>query len=196
MRQAYDYWQDQPGSIPHRRRRRTRSTSPGDVTPRGDDGSRSMRTINAEFGQTEVEDLLPRWCSASESSGCSSWAEMRRISQRLGARTRLRGSPHAAPLRGQRWENVQRCGIRIPSGRYAIQETRRRPRLSLLHRRLKRLARADVTAPAGIRPTQTSQPLPTRLHELHLLSDHAAHQQPKPSHRRQLESPNHAMLGT
>lgn len=82
----------------------------------------------------------------------------------------------------------------IPSGRYAIQETRTRPRLSLLHRRLKRLARADVTAPAGIRPTQTSQPLPTRLHELHLLSDQAAHQQPKPGHRRQLDSPNHAIV--
>lgn len=51
----------------------------GDVTSRGDDGSRSMRAIDAEFGQTEVGDLLPSRCSASESSGCSPWAETHRL---------------------------------------------------------------------------------------------------------------------
>lgn len=63
---------------------------------------------------------------------------------RLGTRTRLRGSPRAAPPMdgGQRRENVQRCDVRIPSVRYATQEARVRPRLetSPLRRRLRRNA--------------------------------------------------------
>lgn len=37
-----------------------------------------VRAINAECGQTEVDDLVPSWYSASESSGGSSWAETTR----------------------------------------------------------------------------------------------------------------------
>ena len=110
--------------------------------------------------------------------------------QRLGTQTRPRGSPRAAPIHmhGQRRENVRRCDIRIPSGRYATQETRGRPRPTtwLLGRRLKGNAREDVAAPAGIRPTRASPPLPTRRHEPHPPGERIAHRQPRRAARADL----------
>lgn len=141
-----------------------------------------MRAIDAVLGQTEAARLLPSWCSASESSGGGSWAGGATHCAAAPRNTNppLRFTPRRSPRGGQRRENVQRCDDRIPSGRYATQETRGRPRpvTLLLRQRLRRSAREDVAAPAGIRPTQASPPLPTRRHDPHLPCDRAAHSNP------------------
>jgi len=181
LRQAYDYWQDQPGSIPRRHRRRTRGRR-----------ARGPRHLEATTAVVQCGRLTPGSGNRRPSTSCPpgvphprAQAEDRAPGRapwlRLGTRTRLRGSPHAVPPRdGRRRENVERWDDRIPSGRYATQETRGRPRpvTLLLRQRMKRNAREDVAAPAGIRPTQASLPLPTRHHDPHSPSKHAAHGNP------------------
>lgn len=75
--------------------------------------------------------LLPSWCSASESSGGIPWPgtqgcdrDTRSPSGFVSHRTDF-----ARGAAGRLRENVGLCDGRIPSCRYAAQETRGRPRL-------------------------------------------------------------------
>lgn len=159
-----------------RRARRARATSRGD--DRQSFGAGDGRRLRAK--RRPCVRPLPSGCSASESSGRSSRAETLRMA--CGSERKLAFAVHPAPHTPegqQRRENVQRCDVRIPSDRYATQETRVRPRLTLLRRPMKGNAREDVAAPAGIQPTQASPSLLTRRHDPHPPSQQAARRQPQ-----------------
>lgn len=174
MRQAYDYWQDQPGSIPSRRRRRTGPTGPRAATTssRDGDGGRPMRAIHAGFGQTEARRAPPALLVFRI-------RELRRHPVARDARLRsghevafgVRLAPHRFRPRGGRPAPRERGSLRRPNSFVKVRSTGnpRAAKAVRLRRRLTGAAREDVAAPAGIRPTRASPPLPTRRHDPHLL---------------------------
>ena len=141
MRQAYDYWQDQPGSIPQRRRCRTscakrfcplapgsEGNTSGIVSPR-----RQFRSCKTrKKGQIGAQSPLPTRWTESESSGNRSRAKAASLSGDRGTLT-MPLRPSRAPFQAR---HVARMSVRQNANalsrqcraRYATQETIVRPR--------------------------------------------------------------------
>ena len=164
MRQAYDYWQDQPGSIPRRRRHRTNGP-PGGRQAEAGTGSRAPVSDERSSGKTgALRPRVPSRRSASESPSTSPRATIATSarSDRGGGYERFVSCPKNAGQtldeRGNDGTNeCHRC-------RYAAQETRHSAKASFaLGPRMKRHAgvRRRCTE-QRIRPTHTDRAPLTR----------------------------------
>lgn len=167
---------------------RDRQPTPGGdaaTAPRGDVGSRSVygRWTPLRSGKRRPRASCPPGVPHPRAQAAARGPRLAPWPCGSGHEPAFVVHPTPHPRRGQRWENVVRWDSRIPFRRYAIQETRGRPRpvTVLLRQQLKGHAREDVAAPAGIRPAQTSPSLPTRHHDRHVPNGQAAHSNPQGS---------------
>src|SRR5215475_2500538 len=139
--------------------------------------------LTPAFGQTRVGDPLPSLGIPHPRNHRCSCAETATRIDREGPGTRahrfaVRPATHP-PGEGRRGANSAYSSFRIPFRRYATQETRKTAEAALLScRSMKGRARKEVAARAGIQPTQTRRPPPTRRHVRNGPSKPAAHRQP------------------
>jgi len=153
LRQAYDYWQDQPGSIPHRRRR---DSEPGR-------GGRGRRPIRRSFARS-VERLFvvlrgqrPRTHTTFRTQETERQAAGRQPERPsygdngMGhAACAVRATPHRLPARGGgTWRPGDNSTDTVPRYGYPAQENQRRAG-ACPPQRMKRRGCDDVAARAGI----------------------------------------------
>lgn len=167
MRQAYDYWQDQPGSIPQRRRCRSRVTHerPPFVALRNRrTGSRSLargdsrcRTKRVRRDRLELEAPCPRGGPIRElgrSIAGQGRAAMRRPWNANDAFASV-PRPLQACSEDERAAKSDYVKPSVPCEVRSTGNRRATKAVALVSSNLKRRAWQDVAAPAGIQPDRT-----------------------------------------
>lgn len=161
MRQAYDYWQDQPGSNPRRTSTRT--------------GQPSKRQPNARRPSFVLSVETLERAAASHKAGCPEsfphpGAQLKDVAHSACSQRRRAGGrrPQLEWSAGHPEGGVGRMFISLGSRclrGHSVQETTPSPGLSRPWiNSLKRIGRGRFTAQAGSPPTRTNQPQLTHRH--------------------------------